>query len=145
MTSSGNSASCAPASRARARYSRTFASLPAMSPTVGLIWARATRICATSYLGGASGPAPGDRLRPPAAETGSRPAGLRRALARRRARLGHAGGARQLRDRAAQVVGQRLEVWQCVVVAEQAERQPPVIAHDRDPQRLVVRQRHDRI
>src|SRR5215218_5894703 len=44
MQSSGKIASSAPASRAFSIHSATLAALPSTSPTVGLIWARATRI-----------------------------------------------------------------------------------------------------
>ncbi len=54
---------------------------------------------------------------------------------------GEAGGAREIVDRRAQVVGQGLEVAHGVVVAEQAEPETTVIAHDRDAQRLVVGER----
>src|SRR3954453_9020711 len=43
MQSSGKITSSAPSSRARAIHSATFAALASIAPTVGLIWARATR------------------------------------------------------------------------------------------------------
>src|SRR3954452_9450695 len=44
MQSSGRITSSAPASRARPIHSSALAALPSTSPTVGSIWARATRI-----------------------------------------------------------------------------------------------------
>src|SRR3954447_8901469 len=57
---------------------------------------------------------------------------------------GNAGGLRQLLKRRRQMVGEVLEVRHRVVVADQPEVERAVVAHDRDAQPLVHRQRDHR-
>src|SRR5216683_5421040 len=109
--------------------------LPTMSPTVAFIWQRARR---TSACGGVlAGRAVicrvqlGRRLLPVAVSvraTCGRPwrSALRAAV--------DARGTSQRRDRQLEVLGDLLELGERVVIAEQAEAEMAVVAHDGDSQ-----------
>ncbi len=66
------------------------------------------------------------------APLGAAPAGFRRI-----------GGAGEPAHRALELLRDRVEVGQRVVVAEQAEAEVAVVAHHRDPERLAAGERHD--
>src|SRR5688572_22872681 len=101
-----------------------------MSPTVALIWARATRtpggygrLCARGVPRAHAGAgAPSSRRRP-----------------------GRRGRALEVVDREGELVAQRVELRHRVEVAQEAEGEVAVVAHDRDAQGRVARQRHDRV
>ena len=79
----------------------------------------------------------------------ARPLSLRAASPRARPRRAPArrqpGGDGQLVERFVELRGEQLEVRQRVEVGVEAERERAVVAHDRDPQREVLRERHHRV
>src|SRR5581483_638655 len=127
-----------------------------MSPTVGSICARASRTYTlTSWRafttvssqqarrtrGGSAG-ACGLRRRRSARAALRALLGSRFALAACPCRR-QPGGTVERGDRPFQIVGDRIELGQRVVVAEQPEAEVAVVAHDGDAERLARGQRHD--
>src|SRR2546421_12947340 len=97
---------------------------------------------ALSGLTGGRGPAAWPSLRGCAAcgvpSRRTRRRGLSHGPLRAGARARRAG---QRRDRALQLLCDQLEIGEGVVVAEKAEAEVSVVAHDRDSQRLALRER----